>query len=100
MSKALLDKIIKIILSHKKTKKILLFGSRAKETNNGTSDIDLAILDKNWSDKDINIVKHYLEEYVKTPLKFDVVNYYNVSKKKLQENILKEGKVIYEFGKN
>jgi predicted nucleotidyltransferase len=93
-------KIIKMILSYKKAKKIVLFGSRAKETYSGASDIDIAILDEKWSDKDINIIKNNLEEHVKTPLKFDVVNYYLLSRKKLRGNILKYGKVIYEFGKS
>jgi len=96
MTKELLARIIKIILSYKKAKKIVLFGSRAKKTYSETSDIDIAILDKKWSDKDVNIVKHYLEESVKTPLKFDVLNYYLISRKKLRENILKDGKIIYE----
>jgi len=100
LNKAPLAQIVKIILSYKKAKKIILFGSRAKNTFRDISDIDIAILDKEWSDRDINIIKHRLEEYVKTPLKFDIVNFYSLAKEKLKRNILKEGRVIYESGKN
>lgn len=95
LEKSLLDKIINVILEYKKPEKIMVFGSRAGTDFQATSDIDIAILDRTWTDKDINIVKNNLEENLKTPLKFDVLNFYNISKDKLKNDILKNGKVIY-----
>lgn len=88
--------IVKLILDHRKPEKIMLFGSRASAIFKDASDIDIAIFGKDWTDKDINIVKYKLDEYVKIPLKFDVLNFYAILKRSLKENILKEGKVIYD----
>lgn len=98
LSEKLLSQIVKLILDYKTPEKIVVFGSRADNGFKDTSDIDIAILGKNWADKDINMVKYNLEEDIKTPLKFDVLNFYSISKDKLRENILKKGKVVY--GKN
>jgi len=95
LEKSLLDKIIDVILKYKKPEKIMVFGSRAGTGFRASSDIDIAILDRTWTDKDINIVKNNLEENLKTPLKFDVLNFYNLSKDKLKKDILEKGKVIY-----
>ena len=100
LSKTIKQNIIKVILGHKKPQKIVIFGSRSAGTNSKTSDIDIAIFGKRWSDTDINVVKNLLEENVKTPLKFDVLNYYAVSKDTLKKNIIKTGKVIYDSGKD
>lgn len=100
LNKAIISQIIEIIVSYKKPEKIVIFGSRATNSFRPTSDIDIAIFAKDWSDRDINIVKGTLEEDVKTPLKFDVLNFYGISKEKLKKNILRDGRIIYEDGKN
>ncbi|MCK5358036.1 MAG: nucleotidyltransferase domain-containing protein, partial [Elusimicrobiales bacterium] len=92
----MMKELIKTILSRKKPEKIMIFGSRAKADFTDVSDIDIAIFAKNWTDMDINLVKNDLEEFIKTPLKFDVLNFYQITKQTLKENIIKEGKVIYE----
>lgn len=92
--------IIKLILGRKRVEKIVIFGSRANGNGEVTSDIDIAIFGKSWTDTDINMVKNRMEEDIKTPLKFDVLNYYGISKGKLKENIIKTGKVIYDSGKD
>jgi predicted nucleotidyltransferase len=96
LNKTLLAQIVKIIVSYKGAEKIVLFGSRAKDAFSKISDIDIAIFAKDWSDRDINIIKHKLDEEVKIPLKFDVMNFYSLSKKSLKQNILKDGRIIYE----
>lgn len=88
--------VIAVIVSYKCPKKIVVFGSRAGNEFTERSDIDIAILDKRWDDRDINLIRYKLNEEIKTPLKFDVVNYYSILKKSLKQNILKRGKVIYE----
>jgi hypothetical protein len=41
-----------------------------------------------------------LDEYVKTPLKLDVLNFYGLTKDKLKKNILEKGKILYESREN
>lgn len=65
-----------------------------------TSDIDLAVFARDWQDKDINLCRDALEEEIKTPLKFDLVGFYGLSKEALKKKILKEGVVLYESGKD
>jgi len=54
---AVAEQIIKIILSYKRAEKIVLFGSRTAKNFKRTSDIDIAIFAKEWSDRDLNIIK-------------------------------------------
>lgn len=95
LDKALLDKIVGLITAYKIPEKIIIFGSRAGVNFSRTSDIDIAILGKEWTDKDINVVKNSLDEIIKTPLKFDVLDFYSITKSKLKKDILEKGRVIY-----
>ena len=92
----ILNQIEDLVLGYKKVEKIVIFGSRAKNSFEKTSDIDIAIFGKTWTDRDINIIKNILEESLKTPLKIDVVNFYVIKKDRMKENILREGAVLYE----
>ena len=87
--------LIKIITSYKPVKKIVLFGSRIGNKYRKTSDIDIAIIDESWTSSDINLVHFNLEEELSTPLKIDLVNFYNVYKQSLKEAISK-GIILYE----
>ena len=89
------DQIVRLIIAYKMPEKIIVFGSRSGEDFKRTSDIDIAILGKEWTDRDINIIKDNLEESIKSPLKLDVINFYTVEKEALKKNILKKGRVIY-----
>jgi hypothetical protein len=100
LTKALISQIIVQIRKYKEPEKIVVFGSRAKGDFKDTSDIDIAIFAKNWTDKDINILKHNLNEFIKTPLKFDLLNFYAVSKPKLKKEILNKGRIIYDARKD
>jgi predicted nucleotidyltransferase len=96
LDKKISDQIVKLILKYKIPEKIAIFGSRAKGEFKETSDIDIAIFGKDWTDKDINITRHILNEFIKTPLKIDVVNFYSINKDSLKQQILKNGKTLYE----
>ena len=97
ISQDLLNSIIEIIVSYKKPSKIVVFGSRVGSNFDAASDIDIAIFGKDWTDKEINLVRHNLNEFIKTPLKFDVLSFEQISKEELKQDILKKGKVIYGF---
>lgn len=94
---SLTEKLIRTIIDHKPVKKIVLYGSRATENYRKTSDIDIAIIDENWNYNDMSLVRFNLEEDLSTPLTIDLVNYYNVHKKSMQDAIDK-GVVLYELG--
>jgi len=100
VSASVAQQIEREILAFKRPEKIVIFGSRATGDFKNTSDIDIAVFAESWSDKDINLVKNRLDERVKTPLKFDLVNFYAVSKERLRKNILENGRTIYESPKN
>lgn len=75
-------------------KRVILFGSRAREDHEGRSDIDLAIdapaMDiSSWSD-----FCTYMEEKSNTLLKLDLIRYQEAGKR-LKENIEKDGVVLY-----
>ena len=92
---SLTEKLIELIIAHKPVKKIVVYGSRATNDYRKTSDIDIAIVDENWSHSDISLVHFNLEEELSTPLTIDLVNYYNVSKPSMKDAINK-GIVLYE----
>ena len=100
LNKEIVSHIINIILSYKQPEKVSIFGSRGKGSCTETSDIDIAIFGKDWSDRDINLVKDMLENRIKTPLKFDVLNFYSIKKEGLKNNIVINGRVIYEKRKD
>lgn len=100
LSQELISQIVGLIIKHKPLEKIVVFGSRAEKTFKYNSDIDIAIFARDWTDRDINIVKFNLDEDIKTPLKFDVLNFYAISKESLKEKILKRGRIIYDSGKS
>ena len=100
MTDAIELKIVAVIRSVKEPDQIVLFGSRARGDSGLTSDIDLAVRGRGWTDQDLNEVRHRLEEEVKTPLKFDVLRYEAVTNVRLKRNIETTGRVLYESGKN
>jgi predicted nucleotidyltransferase len=100
ISKEVLEKIVELILKYKKPEKIVVFGSRATDNFKDTSDIDIAIFGKDWTDRDINLIRHILNQDIKTSLKFDVLNFYQIEKEKLKVNILKNGRTLYERREN
>ena len=92
---SLTEELIKLIIAHKPVKKIVVYGSRATNNYRKTSDIDIAIVDKNWDSSDMSLARFNLEEELSTPLTIDLVNYYNIHKKSMQDAI-NRGLVLYE----
>jgi predicted nucleotidyltransferase len=97
---AITKKIVQVIRSVKEPSKIVLFGSRAEGISRKTSDIDIAVFGKDWTDRDLGKARFLLEEEVKTPLKFDLLHFEAVQNDRLKQNIKKKGRVLYESGKN
>lgn len=89
-------KIVEIVLTLKKPEKIVLFGSRATGVFTERSDYDIAIFDKNMTGKELNNIKFMIDEEIPVAAKFDVLNFYSITKESLRENIVREGRVLYE----
>lgn len=95
LDKNLLESIVRIITSHKKVEKIILYGSRAVNRFKRASDIDLAIAGTRWTDDDAAIVKFNLDTILPTALKFDVVLLDALKKEGSREDILEKGVTVY-----
>lgn len=87
----LVQQIIAAILRRVKAKRILIYGSRARGDFRATSDIDIAI---DCGTREV-LARNAIDDEVKTLLKLDIVEIRKVAPK-LQEEIEKEGALIYE----
>lgn len=86
-----LENEIKKLAEKNSIKKVILFGSRSRCSNNEKSDIDLAV-----SGGDILDFSYDVEEKTHTLLMFDIVNLDRGITSELQEEIERDGVVIYE----
>jgi uncharacterized protein len=91
----LINSIKEKIISTINVEKIVIFGSRARKDNKYNSDIDIAV----WTNDDISILRLELEESIKTLLKFNVVNYYDLPES-LKKEIDDDGVIIYKNSQN
>ena len=80
-------------------KAIYLYGSRARETNDPRSDIDLAFDCEDITDAQWNEVIDLIEQY-DTLYHIDYVRLDRIQNSRLMNNIIKDGKVLFERGEN
>ncbi len=90
----------KKLSQNKKIEKILVFGSHARNENNHSSDLDLAIFAPKLSENEFTKIYFYLNEEVDTLTKIDLIRLDNLKNGFFKQNILREGKVIYEQNPN
>ena len=74
--------------------KVLLFGSRARNDHRVNSDVDICLFGKNVNHLILAKVSMDIDE-LNTPLSFDILNFNELNKVELIDNILKEGIEIY-----
>lgn len=84
-----------IFKKYKEIEQVILFGSRARQDNKYNSDIDLCLLGEKITHLIQAKVTMDIEE-VNTPLSFDILNFNELTKEKLIENIKNEGIIIYK----
>jgi len=77
--------------------KVILFGSRARNSHTEFSDIDIAIIAEDDISEEILTLKELFENSL-LPQKVDIVNF-NEAPDSLKEEILKEGKVWIDLTK-
>ncbi|WP_295297759.1 nucleotidyltransferase domain-containing protein [uncultured Brachyspira sp.] len=93
LDEKILKEIRNICAKYKNIEKVMLFGSRAVDKEKYNSDIDLAVI----GEFDFLFCERLKEEFENIPtlLKFDVVDYNNITNQELINDINKYGKVIY-----
>lgn len=84
----------KIFKKYEEIEKVLLFGSRARKDNSYNSDVDICLFGKKITHLIQAKVSMDIEE-INTPLSFDILNFNELVKKELIDNILNEGILIY-----
>ncbi len=83
-----------IFSKYKEIEKVILFGSRARQDNRYNSDVDICLFGKNITHLIQAKVSMDIDE-INTPLSFDILNFNELNKKELIDNILREGIDIY-----
>lgn len=91
----IIEKIVQTIKKNLKIQKIILFGSRAKETHKNGSDIDISIVSRDLSLKELNQLKVMLDDLM-LPYKIDLLDYGRISNNDLKEHINRVGKILAE----
>ncbi len=93
LDEKILKEIRNICAKYKNIEKVMLFGSRAIDKERYNSDIDLAVI----GEFDFLFCERLKEEFENIPtlLKFDVVDYNNITNQELINDVNKYGKVIY-----
>ena len=83
-----------IFKQHSSVTKVIIFGSRAKNTHKQYSDIDLCLMGK-IDDNELNKLNNNLIES-SLIYKVDLVVFENVKNNLLKENIVKDGLIFWE----
>lgn len=83
-----------IFSEYEEIEKVLLFGSRARDDYRVNSDVDICLFGKNVTHLILAKVSMDVDE-LNTPLSFDILNFNELTKVELIDNILKEGIEIY-----
>jgi uncharacterized protein len=89
----IIEKIVQTIKKNLKIQKIILFGSRAKDTYKKGSDIDISIISEDLSLKELNQIKMMLDDLM-LPYKIDLLDYGRISNNDLKEHINRVGKIL------
>ena len=87
----IINQIIEIVTVYDGVEEILLYGSRAKGTFHGKSDIDIAIKGKDF---DIDQLMEKIET-IDTLLEIDLVDIENCKNELLKQEVKKDGITIY-----
>ena len=91
LSNSIIEKIREI--QSKINKKMVIFGSRARENYKEYSDIDIAVVDNVTTSEKYDILNEF--DKIDCEYKFDIVFIQNIENNDFLENIKKEGRVIW-----
>jgi predicted nucleotidyltransferase len=94
LKEAVVEELIHAFQSYP-IEKVVLFGSRARGSNNATSDIDLAVFAPNMTHRQISLLSDTLDE-IDIIYQLDLVHVDETVNPQLIHNIEQEGQLIYE----
>ena len=89
-----IEKINSIFTSYKEIDKVLLFGSRSKNTFHNDSDVDLAIFGKGIDDLMIENIRKNLSN-LHLGYEIDVSLFENITNETVQQHIIERNIVFY-----
>ncbi len=84
-----------LVISMNEIEKVLIFGSRATGKFKPSSDIDLAIIGKDFSRGFINHLSSELDD-LPLPFMFDIIDYAQVSNENFKNKIDTQGETFFE----
>ncbi len=90
-----MQKLVSVLSSQPNIEKAIVYGSRAKGTNQKFSDVDMTLVGRNLSHSNLNQVALKIDDLL-LPYEFDLSLYSSLTNKNLLEHIRRVGKVIYE----
>ncbi len=91
-----LEEIVACIGRRESVQEALVFGSRAKGTFRGGSDIDIALKGPSVSHQDVVAIAYELNGEGFLPWHFDIIDYNTIDNPALLEHIDRVGRVLYE----
>ena len=92
LERRIVDEIVGICHKYEHIRKVILFGSRAREDNSIKSDIDLAV----YCENSIADFIEDIEMNTSTLLEFDFSDMKDIHDELFIEQVKKEGVIIYE----
>ena len=87
--------MIRLFVHIQAVEKVMIFGSRAAGTFRLGSDVDLVIMGKELTQRDIAYMHEVLESKSPALLWFDVLHYETLKSEALKEEIANNAKIIY-----
>ncbi len=90
-----IDTIVQRIKDNPHVEKVVLFGSRARGDERERSDIDIAVVGPEITDREWTQLWTYVDEEAPTLLCVDLVRWTEASEE-IRESIQREGVVLYE----
>ena len=94
LSPEILKKLEAIFACYPNIEAVILFGSRAMNTNRRNSDIDLCLQGKQLTMKDMLKIENNIDDLL-LPWKLDLVLYHTIDNPKLVQHIQNVGQTIY-----
>lgn len=88
-----INELIEYFSSKPDIEKVIIFGSRAKNTHKVGSDIDFAIITDNH--EYFHRISDELEQ-LPTPYKFDVIDYKTITQENILKSIDQYGQIFYQ----
>jgi uncharacterized protein len=87
--------LVAVFKQHSAIEEIWIFGSRAKGNYKKGSDIDLAIMNKGVSEREVNRIKTEIEES-SLPYIIDLIDFTTLQHRELKEHIERVGVSFYK----